>query len=89
MLGRRLFLIACSGIVGAPAVAKAWPLLATSNRPRTPPADPLTTQALTDATQLDVPVLQIEGWDTHLASKEPVRSQVWIRINQSWRSAWR
>jgi hypothetical protein len=88
MLGRRLFLIACGGIVGAPAVAKTWPLLATSNRPRTPPADPLPTQAPPDATQLEVPVLQIEGWDTHL-SKEPARSQVWISISRSWRTAWR
>jgi hypothetical protein len=89
MLGRRLFLIAFGGIVGVPAVAKAWPFWTTSSPPRRPPADSPAPQALTEATQLEVPVLHIEGWDTHPASEESACSHVWISINRSWRTAWR
>jgi hypothetical protein len=87
MLGRRTFLIPCGWIVAAPALAKEGSFLATSNLPRLPLADPLALQ--TDDAQLECPVLQIEGWDTPFVSEESGGNQMWISINQSWRTTWR
>jgi hypothetical protein len=89
MLGRRSFLIACSWIVTAPALAKEASFLATSNPPRTPLVDPVPPQRLTNETQLEGPVLQIQGWDTPFVTDQSSGNQVWIRVNQSWRTAWR
>jgi hypothetical protein len=88
MLGRRSFLITCGWIVTAPALAKEGLLSAPSSRARTELADPSPPKTLTE-TRLEGPVLQIEGWDTPFVSEQSAGSQVWISINQSWRSAWR
>jgi hypothetical protein len=87
MLGRRSFLITCGWMVAAPALAKVQPPSTTMSRPGAPPVDPLPPQ--TDGARLEVPVLQIEGWETPLISEKSEGSQVWISINQSWRTAWR
>jgi hypothetical protein len=80
MLGRRSFLIACGVAATAPVVAKSLPLLATRSR--------LPVQTVLDETY-ETPVLQIEGWDTPVVSKEMAHSQVWISVSRSWRAAWR
>jgi hypothetical protein len=46
--------------------------------------DPLPPPALAGETGLAGPVLRIDGWEQHSGEDE-----VWISINQSWRSAWR
>jgi hypothetical protein len=80
MLGRRSFLIACGAAVAAPAVAKSLPLLATRSG--------LPLQTAVEETY-EAPVLQIEGWDRPVVSKETAHSQMWISVNRSWRTAWR
>jgi hypothetical protein len=80
MLGRRLFLITCGVAIGAPAVARALLLVATSGRSRMPLPESLLPRALTDKAAA---VLQIEGWDTPFVSEESARSQVWISVNRS------
>jgi hypothetical protein len=87
MLGRRSFLITCSWIVAAPTLAKAWPLSATMSWPRNLLVDSLPPQ--TDGARLEGPVVQIAGWDTPFISEKSAGSQVWISINQSWRTTWR
>ena len=84
MLGRRLFLITCGVAIGAPAVARALPLVA-SGRSRMPLPESLPPRALTDEAAA---VLQIEGWDAPFVSEEAACSQVWISVNRSWRTAW-
>jgi hypothetical protein len=74
-------------MVTAPALAKIWPSSATLSRPRAPLVDPLPPQ--TDGARLEGPALQIEGWDTPFISEQSAGSQVWISINQSWRTTWR
>jgi hypothetical protein len=88
MLERRSFLIAGGIAVGTPAMARALVLPATSNRPPTLLSEPLPPQTPVDETH-DARVLQIEGWDTPFVSEESARSQVWISVNRSWRTAWR
>jgi hypothetical protein len=87
MLGRRSFLITCGWMVTAPALAKVWLPSATIGRPRDPLVDPLPPQ--TDGARLEGPVLQIKGWDTPFISEKSAGGQVWISINQSWRTIWR
>ena len=87
MLGRRTFLVTSGWILTTPALAKVRPFLTTSNPPRIPLVNPLPPQA--EEAQLEGPVLQIAGWDAPVVSEKTVDSQVWISINQSWRTAWR
>lgn len=84
MLERRSFLISFGWIAASPALARAWPLAAPMGRRRTPLGDPLPPPALTSETRLAGPVLRIDGWEQQSGDGE-----VWISINQSWRSAWR
>ena len=77
MLGRRSFLICCSCITAAAAVALI-------DRRRTPLGDPLPLQAPAGETRSAGSVLRIDGWEQPSGDGE-----VWISINQSWRSAWR
>ena len=78
MFGRRSFLIACGWIVAAPALAKR----------ESPLAHPLPLQTLTEEARLGCPVLQIDGWDEPFDSEQSAGGQLWISVNQSWRTAW-
>jgi hypothetical protein len=82
MLGRRSFLISCGWLVTGPVLAK-------NNRPGTSVTVSLPPQMQTDETPLPAPVLHIEGWSTPFDSEQRPRSQVWISVNRSWRTAWR
>jgi hypothetical protein len=84
MLGRRSFLIGCGWIAATPALAKALPLSAPINRRRGILGDPAPPEAVVGETPLAGPVLRIDGWEQQSGDGE-----VWISINQSWRSAWR
>lgn len=89
MLGRRSFFIACGRIVAMGAFAKAC-LVSANDRPQTmSPADPLPSQAPAVEPQPAGPVLRIEGWDVPAAGGPAAANEVWIRINSSWRAAWR
>jgi hypothetical protein len=79
MPGRRSFLIGCGCFVTAPALAKIGPPLAMSDLA---PAE-ASTQAAIDL------ALRIEGWESPLDSQGLADDRPWIRINSSWRAAWR
>jgi hypothetical protein len=79
MPGRRSFLIGCGCIVVAPAFGEIGLPLAIDNLP----------SADTSAqVGMDL-VLRIEGWDGLSNSQNPTDDCPWIRINSSWRAAWR
>jgi hypothetical protein len=91
MPGRRSFLIGCGCIVAAPAFAEiGLPLpLATGDLPPSLPADALAQAGMASpTTPVDI-VLRIEGWESPLDSQSPADGRARIRINSSWRVAWR
>jgi hypothetical protein len=79
MIDRRTFMIQ-----GAALLATASALAVVLPRSSTPQT-PLMTGAGADENSI---LFKIDGWDTRdaLASNG---NEVWISINQSWRSAWR
>ena len=79
MIDRRTFILQGATLLAtAPALAGVLPRSSTTQTP-------LMTGARADAN----PVLfKIDGWD-HCDAKASNGNEVWIRINQSWRSAWR
>jgi hypothetical protein len=89
MLGRRAFLIGCGWVATAPALANAWSLLAPSSPRQVSLGDSLLQQALAGETQPAGTVLRIDGWERPFDHESSADGEVWISINQSWRSAWR
>jgi hypothetical protein len=89
MLGRRSFLIGCGGAVAAPAFAKlGLPLAANhpaQSRAAGPPV-PSWPAALGDPESI---ALRIDGWDTPDDSASAANSEMWVRVNSSWRAVWR
>jgi hypothetical protein len=84
MIDRRSF-IQCTALLAAiPAPAALHPL---SSMAEAPPLPGLSPQA-PDTTTANVVVFKVDGWD-HRDAKVSNGNEVLIRINQSWRAAWR
>jgi len=78
MPGRRSFLIGCGCVVTAPALAATGlPFAIGTLAPDAP------VQVATDL------VFRIEGWEPSIDSQSSDDDRMVIRINSSWRAAWR
>ena len=80
LIDRRAF------IQGAACVAALLPLSSRAQSQAQPIAGP-TSQAAGGAVDRNSIVFEIEGWD--LNSEGPTENVTSIRINQTWRTAWR
>ena len=79
MIDRRTFIIQGATLLAtAPALAVVLP---GSSAAQTP----LMTGAGTDETSI---LFKIDGWDA-CDAEVSTGNEVWLRINQSWRAAWR
>ena len=77
MIDRRGFLVSM-------ALATVAPVLGAL---RTRPKPIATTQATSVATDLSSTAFMIDGWSTQ--DDSAIGDQIWIRIDRSWRTAWR
>jgi hypothetical protein len=89
MPGRRSFLIGCGCIVTAPVLAEIGLPLATGNPPRSLPADAVAQAEVAPPTTPAGLVLRIDGWESPAESEQSADGHAWIRINSSWKAAWR
>jgi len=79
MIDRRTFIIEGATLLAtAPALAGVLPRSSTTQTP-------FVTGVRADANSV---LFKIEGWD-HCDAKASNANEMWIRIHQSWRSAWR
>ena len=78
MIDRRTFIQRAALFAITPAVAAPLPLLSTARTPLTSGAGKYE----------DSVRFKIDGWD-HRDAKIPTGNEALIRINQSWRTAWR
>lgn len=89
MPGRRSFLIGCGCILTAPSLAEIGLPLATGNTPRSLPANSSAQAEMAGPTTPEDLVLRIDGWESPVDPEHPADGQAWIRINSSWKAAWR
>jgi len=90
MPGRRTFLIGCGSIVAAPALAHlALPLTDAAPSPQPRAANSPASAALAGAVRPEDVALRIDGWHPIDPSGSGAENEVWIRIDSSWRAAWR
>jgi hypothetical protein len=103
MMRRRTFILGAGFIVTAPALANLPSLSATARLHASLLPDPLPPRLPNGGTDMKGLVFKIYGWDrcddiaidgATIASADPVthdpaNQQMWININQSWRTAWR
>jgi len=100
MIDRRTFLQGAALVVTPPALAALFSFSSTvqSRASRLPCALPPPTAG--SGTAVNAIVFKIGGWDrcgdfardrssADPVTKDSTANEVWIRINQSWRSAWR
>jgi hypothetical protein len=84
MIDRRSF-IQCTVLAAAtPTLATLFPLAPMAEASLVPGPSP----EAADPTTANCVVFKIDGWD-HCDAELSTGSEVWIRINPSWRSAWR
>lgn len=87
-IDRRSFIQRAALVAGTPAlmslVALASPGQSRTSSDRTPSVPSCNAGGTGENTL----TLQIDGWD-HLHPESQNGNEVWITINQSWRSAWR
>ena len=87
MPDRRTFLISFSSVVVAPVFAQlALPPTAAHGVQWTAGAMAGSTADAAGASKI---ALRIDGWDTPDASAPNPHGDAWIRINSSWKAAWR
>ena len=104
IIGRRIFIQGTAALVAtAPALANLLSLSSTAQSHASPLPGPLLPQLAGDGTNMNRVLFKIDGWDrcediaidgATIGSADPVthgpvREQVFISINQSWRTAWR
>lgn len=77
-IDRRTFIQSAAILTTLPALAALLPLSSAAETP-------VMTGTGTDGDQV---VFKIDGWD-HCGAKVSTENEVLIRINQSWRTAWR
>jgi hypothetical protein len=79
MIDRRTFIIqGATLLAAAPALAVSLPGSSTAQTP-------LVTGAGAEENSI---LFKIDGWD-HCEAEVSNGNEVWLRINQSWRAAWR
>lgn len=84
MINRRSFIQSAIVVAATPALATLFPLSTTAR----PSLGPEPSPQAADTTNPDRCVFKIDGWD-HCEAKASDGNEVWIRIDQSWRTAWR
>ena len=103
MIGRRTFALGTAIVATAPALAKPLLLLSAARPSASLLPDSFPPLSPSSGTDMSCLVFKIDGWDhcadtaidgTTTASADPVTNdptgdQMWISINQSWRTAWR
>jgi hypothetical protein len=83
-IDRRAFIQCAALVATTPAFAARLPLSSTAQASPVPNRSPLAW----DSTEASSIVFKIAGWDCYDA-KGSAEDEVLIRINQSWRTAWR
>ena len=83
-IDRRAFIQCAAVVATTPAFAALLPLSPTVQASPVPNRSPLAW----DSTEANSIVFKIAGWDCYDA-KGSAEDEVLIRINQSWRTAWR
>jgi hypothetical protein len=83
ILDRRTFLQEAAFFAMTPAIAAFLPRTSTAQQPRAKSA----VEKLEGGTESKLVGFKIDGWE--LETRVPAENQVLIRINQSWRTAWR
>jgi len=84
MIDRRAFIQCAALVATTPTVATLFRLSPTVQASPVPTASPVARNS-TDANFI---VFKVDGWDCSDA-KNSTENEVLIRINQSWRAAWR
>jgi hypothetical protein len=87
VIDRRHFIQRVAFVTTAPAIAALLPLSTRSLPPASILDEPVT-QRPTSAADANSIIFTIDGWDRYDA-KVPSANEVLIRVNQSWRAAWR
>jgi hypothetical protein len=99
IVGRRAFILGTAFVAVTPAFAKLEPTLFTAQSH----ASPLPSQLAADEANMECAPFKICEWDrcddtaidaTTIGSSDPMihgpaGEQLWISVNQSWRTAWR
>jgi hypothetical protein len=98
MMDRRTFVLRATLVGTTPAFANLL-LLPSAAQSRAALQRPSPPQPAADGNDVNCVAFKISGWDdcdnvakissTNPARNEPTPDQVWISINQSWRTAWR
>jgi hypothetical protein len=98
MMDRRTFILRTTLVATARAVANLL-LLPSAAQSRAALQRPSPPQPAADGSDVNCVAFKIHGWDEcdtiakisslSRGTNEPSADQVWIRINQSWRTAWR
>ena len=103
IIGRRTFIQGAALVATAPAVANLLSLSSTAQSHASPLPGWFPPQLAADGTRMNCVLFKIDGWDrcediaingATIASGDPMTrdqadEQLWISINQSWRTAWR
>jgi hypothetical protein len=84
MIDRRSFIQCTALLATIPALAALHPLSSIAEGPLLPGPSP----RAPDTTHANDVVFKIDGWD-HRDAKASNGNEVLIRIDQSWRAAWR
>jgi hypothetical protein len=87
MPGRRQFLIACSYLAAAPAFVAT--LFTAGDVQAAINAAPGSDGESAATLNTDAPLMQIQGWESPGDTENTASDQMWIRMNSSWRGAWR
>jgi hypothetical protein len=96
---RRAFLLATAIVTAAPVFAKLPTLSSTGQSRGSQGAEPMKPDSREAGTSMETVVFKIDGWDlrkdtgtyrsrTSLADRV-TSNEVLIRVNQTWRTAWR
>jgi len=102
-IDRRNFILNAALFASTPAIASFLSLSSTQQSRPTLPLGPLSTQLAGGGTDMNCVVFKIYGWDrcddiavggSKISPADPATNdlkadQVWISVNQSWRTAWR
>jgi hypothetical protein len=86
MPGRRQFLIACSYLAAAPAFVAT--LFNTGEAQAALPEAGGHAESAAAPNSI-APLMQIQGWESPGEAENASDEQMWIRMNSSWRGAWR
>ena len=103
IIGRRAFIQAAALIATTPALENLLSLSLTAQSDASLLPSPLPQQLAADGTDMNCVIFKIHGWDlcedaavcgatmasADLVTNDSARESVFIRINRSWRTAWR